>query len=111
MKTNLSPANLARRQKAIHQKYCFAGYGVKSYYELIQMGVITHARISKEPSVRWNRVRFNCMDWSEQKEYERKLDIMVPVYMLCTSADSAFKVPKMVYDYYVALNKPKHQLV
>jgi len=102
MRTNLSQANSARQQKALNQKYCFRDYGIKSFLQLIEEGIITGAKITMEPSVRYNRIKYNRMDWNEQMAYEQKLNTKVKVYNLCTSKDSSFTVPKMVYDYFIA---------
>jgi len=103
--STLTAANKARQSKSLNIRYNFTDYGVKSYLQLIEMGVFVRAQAGTKPSVRWNRIKYNRMDWSEQKEYERKLDTMIPDYRLYTSltGTSFFSVPKTVYDYFISL--------
>lgn len=100
MRTNLSQANSARQQKALNQKYCFANYGIKSFLQLIDEEIIISAKEGTEPSVRYNRLKYNRMNNEQQEEYQRKLDTKVKIYKLYTSNGSCFTAPKMVYEYF-----------
>ena len=97
----LEAANKARSDKSLNKLYNFTDYGVKSYLQLIDLGIFIRAEIGETPSVQWNRVKFNRMDYGEQKEYERKLNTMIPEYRLYTSERSFFCVPKTVYEYFI----------
>jgi len=102
--TNIIRMNQARQLKALHKVYNWPNYGIKSHLQLIDEGCFLRGEIGQEPSVKWNRRKFNNMDYSEQKEYERKLDTMVPEYRLYTSETSFYPVPKLVYDYFISLH-------
>jgi len=57
-----------------------------------------------KPAVKWNRVKYNRMDYAQQREYERRMDKLVPEYRLYISETVFYTVPKLIYDYFVSLH-------
>ena len=60
--------------------------------------------IDKKPSVKYDRRKYNRMNWEEQKEYERKMDILVPEYQLRKPGESTYyEITKTEYEYFNTL--------
>jgi len=78
----------------------FAGHGVCSFRTLINKNTFVKSEIASVPSVRYNRVKFNRMNYREQMEYETKMAKMKTEYRLYYD-DSVFtEVTKEVYQYF-----------
>jgi len=103
--TNIIRMNNARQMKLLRKEFTWPVWGVKSYLQLIDEGRFIRAEIGEEPSVKYNRVKYNRMNWNEQREYDRKLETMVPEYRLYTDDSVYYPVPKLVHDYYISLRK------
>jgi hypothetical protein len=78
---------------------------VSCYQELIDAdNYFIGARQCWEPSVKWNRHKFNRLSGNEQDEYQRKLDKTKAVYYLISKApggrENYHSVSKSVFDYY-----------
>ena len=97
---NLTNANKARSKKALDKLYRFSDHGVKSFRQLIDKGIFVRAERAQVPSVKWNRVKYNRMNWPEQQEYEKKLDKTKSQYRLWYDEDVFTDVPKYVFEYY-----------
>lgn len=99
MKT-LTRANEARKEKALNKKYRFSDHGITSFKNLIDKGVFIKSEKCEEPKYKWNRVKYNRMNWAEQKEYEAKMELKKTVYYLYYDERICTEVSKFVYEYF-----------
>jgi len=100
--SNLTAANLARLNAALDKQYRFF-FGVSTFRQAIEAGRFSRAEVQEIPSVQWNRVKFNRMDYRQQAEYQRKLDTTKPDYRLFYAGcphGSSVGCPKIVLDYF-----------
>ena len=89
---------------ALRKVYDWPDYGLKNHMQLIDEGIFLRGEVGEVPSVQYNRVKYNRMDWYQQREYDKKLQKMVPEYRLYTSETMFFPVPKLIYDYFISLH-------
>lgn len=96
----LIKANEARKENALNKLYNFYGIGIKSFKQLIDNGTFVDSKITEEPKVKYNRVKYNRMDNAQQIAYEKTMQEMKTVYNLCYADNSFAECPKMVFEYY-----------
>lgn len=77
---------------------------VMSFKEAIDQGLFSRASVEQEPSVRWDRRKWNRMDYAEQRAYDAKLSTLKPVYYLHVAENEYAVVtcPRCAYDYFVS---------
>lgn len=56
----------------------------------------------EKPSVKYDRSKYNRMDWAEQQEYDKKLNKMVPEYKLKRPGGdgSYYEITKTEFEYF-----------
>ena len=59
--------------------------------------------IEQVPSVKYNRVKYNRMDWEEQADYDKKLAKLKNEYRLYSNPSTFWAVTRVEYDYFVGL--------
>ena len=96
--------NQARQMAILRKVYAWPDYGHKSHLQLIDEGIFLRGEVAEIPSVKYDRVKYNRMDWHQQREYSKKLEKMIPEYRLYTSDTTFFPVPKLIYDYFISLH-------
>ena len=94
----LSPTMKGKQQKALLKKLRFS-YGVFSWREVIDMGKFAARQVSIENAVKYNRRKYNGMDWNEQNEYVRKLSKKKITYSLVYPNEIFVDCPKLVWEY------------
>ena len=98
--TNLSNANKVRKDKALNKLWNFSDYGVKSFKQLIDMGIFIKSEIYKESKIKWNRVKFNRMNFREQEAYELKMKETKNTYLLYYNETTSTECSRFVFDYF-----------
>jgi len=96
----------AKIEAVLSKKYNYSGFGILTRKEFIEKTHKAGARVEQgeTPSVKYNRVKYNRMDWQEQQEYEKKLNTMVPDYRLYQKGETWFtEITKIEYDYFLSL--------
>jgi hypothetical protein len=60
-----------------------------------------------QPAVKWNRVKYNRMNWQEQIVYEKRTEERKPLYMLKFDPNNSsyYEITKSEYDYFLTLTK------
>ena len=96
----LDPKNKARQEKALDRRYMFSS-GISTFRELINNGVFIAKYKTFEPSVRWNRTKYNRMDGEQQREYEAKMNKQKVVHNLEYAQEKGIIIecPKLVFDW------------
>ena len=78
---NIEKALAARREKVLDKVVLFCGDCITTRAMLEGMANEKwEIEVLEEPSVRFNRVKFNRMSTHEQKDYQKKLDRKVKNY-------------------------------
>ena len=101
MEKSLTAAMEARQNKALDKLYNFSGYGIGTYRERIDKGHYVRGKVADVPRVKWNRTKYNRMNYSEQEEYDAKMKETKKEYRLYYDERVFVDVPKLVYDYYL----------
>lgn len=92
-------ANEARKQKALDKLYRFS-VGLKSFRQMIDDGTLVRGEIVDVPKLKYNRQKYNRMNYAEQAEYERGMEETKKEYRLFFESGSFVDCPKMVYEYF-----------
>ncbi len=81
--------------------------GIMSRRDWLKTQMIKGAYVleSTKNRIDFDRIKFNRMNWDEQKEYERKCEEKIPCYKLYEKADSNsfFEITKTEYEAFLAL--------
>ena len=56
--------------------------------------------------IKYNRVKFNRMNWKEQQEYEKKLSERITEYRAICKSGSYYPLTKTEYDYFDSICYP-----
>lgn len=97
---NLDAANLARLNKSLNNRLRFDNE-VLTIKQAIELNKFSRADSFTAPKVRYNRIKFNRMNYEEQAIYEAKMKETKIVYALYIKGSSSFyEVPKLVHDYF-----------
>lgn len=100
---NTNAMNRARTDKILQKKYNFQE-GVMTRMEWIQLMVSIGAtvKIGTKCPTRWNRTKFNRMDYKEQGAYEKKLAVRVPCYELYRPGQESIytEITKTEFDFF-----------
>ena len=97
---NLKNANEKRKENALNKLWNFSKHGIKSFKNLIDAGVFVASKITEEPKIKYNRIKYNRMNNAQQEEYEKSMKQMKIVYNLCYDERVSTEVSKFVFDYY-----------
>lgn len=94
----LSPTMKGKQNIALSKKLRF-DFGVYSWKEAIDAGKFIARQVSVENAVKYNRRKYNRMDWDEQKEYVKTLSKKKVVYSLVKPNGNFVDCPKLVWEY------------
>lgn len=61
--------------------------------------------IKQVPAVQYNRIKFNRMNYEQQKEYEKRLNTLVPEYRISFEDETYFKLNKTEYEFALSIIK------
>jgi hypothetical protein len=98
---SLAAANQGRLDKALDRKYRFS-HGVDTFRAMIERGAFSHAEVIEVPRIKYDRRKFNRMDYKEQAEYSRRMEEKKTEYLLLYRDRDGVSVtvPKMVYEWF-----------
>ena len=96
----LIKANEARKENALNKLYKFSDFGIKSFKQLIDNGTFVDSKITEEPKVRYDRRKFNRMDYAQQEVYEARMKETKTVHKLYYNEKEYAEVSKYVFEYY-----------
>lgn len=105
--SNINKALSAKAEKFLDQLVRSKRFGVLTRRDfckkMVELGALP--KIDQVPSVKWNRRKFNRMDYKEQWEYEKRLTRTKPQYQLYypDDTDTCAVVTKTEYDYFMSL--------
>lgn len=102
----MNNAHEARKNKVLDTLIRYSNYGYMTRRKFIQMIYDNggFCEVAAVPSVRYDRRKFNRMDYREQKEYQKKLDTLKKEYRAFPEGDNTFYViTKTEYDYFSRL--------
>lgn len=104
---NLTKAQQARADKFLNKLVRTEEWGVITYRKWLENfkndgGCVEE---SEQPSIKYNRVKYNRMNWDEQREYDEKLKVMKPLYKLKRKPEdnSFWEISKTEFDYFNSL--------
>ena len=99
----MTKARQAKADKVLDTLVNYSDYGIKTrrqFLELVHKTGGTATETTK-PKVRWDRRKYNRMDWDEQKEYDRKCAEMIPEYIIFPPKSVSFyEVTRTEFDYF-----------
>lgn len=96
--TSLTPMNRGRVEKVLGKEYRRSNGDIVSLHDIIECGDYIRKEAREEPKINFNRTRYNRMDWTEQAEYDKKLNEKKMAYYLVSEKGSYFQIPKIVYN-------------
>jgi hypothetical protein len=97
---NLEKAHEKRAEQSLLKPVRIDGGPVTTWKDLIDKKTFTMAKKVDVPAIKYNRRKFNGMNYQEQEEYERRMKETKPEYRLYTDEETFYEVRKTVYDYY-----------
>jgi len=100
-----SAALQAKADKALNVKENYPEVGVMTRKEWI---ILMHSqgatvKTAFKSKTKYNRIKFNRMNDSEQKEYERKIAELVQCYELHKNIGGFFDITKSEFDFFNTL--------
>lgn len=94
----LTPTMKGKQNIALAKKLRF-DFGIYSWRGAIDNGKFTLRQVSVENAVKYNRRKYNGMNWDEQKEYVKKLSKKKIIYSLVKPNGNSVDCPKLVWEY------------
>ena len=100
--SKLTKANEARKEKSLNKLWKFQDQGIKSFKQLIDLGIYDRAEEVTVSKYIYNRTKFNRMNQAEQDVYEEKLKEKKTAYRLWRKAepDTCSEVSRFVFEYF-----------
>ena len=65
------------------------------------------ARETTKPRCRFDRRKFNRLNWAEQEEYERKCEEQIPAWQVVTQDGYYYEISKTEFNYFQTLSVQK----
>lgn len=95
---NMTHAHTALLQKSLDKLYRFNGViqTLEQYLDNNQFAVIER----EESKIEYNRHKFNAMNYEQQAEYQKRLDVKTTRYYAYFTDGTMLNLPKLVANHY-----------
>jgi hypothetical protein len=87
-----------RLNKLLNKKVNMNGH-IDTWQGLIDKGFFIAISVKEVPVIKYDRRKYNFLDFREQLEYEKRLKEIKKEYRGYTDDNIFYTIPKLIYDY------------